>query len=41
MFLIDNQFHWSASDLTAAAGCEYALLCRLDPVRQAGVRHLH
>lgn len=32
MFLIDNQLHWSASDLTAAAECEYAVLRRLDDV---------
>lgn len=32
MFLVDGQLHWSASDLTAAAECEYALLRRLDDV---------
>lgn len=32
MFLIDDQLHWSASDLTAAAECEYAVLRRLDDV---------
>lgn len=32
MFLLDNQLHWSASDLTTAAECEYALLRRLDDV---------
>ena len=32
MFLIDDQLHWSASDLTTAAECEYALLRRLDEV---------
>jgi predicted RecB family nuclease len=30
VFLIDDALHWSASDLTAAAECEYALLRRLD-----------
>jgi len=30
MFLIDGSLHWSASDLTAAAECEYALLRTLD-----------
>ncbi|WP_114201998.1 TM0106 family RecB-like putative nuclease [Janibacter anophelis] len=30
MFLLDNQLHWSASDLTAATECEYAFLRRLD-----------
>ena len=30
MFLINGQVHWSASDLTAAAECEYALLRTLD-----------
>ncbi|MEX5255092.1 TM0106 family RecB-like putative nuclease [Kocuria arenosa] len=30
MFLADGKLHWSASDLTAAAGCEYALLRSLD-----------
>ena len=30
MFLIDGQLHWSASDLTAAAECEYGLLRTLD-----------
>lgn len=30
MFLIDDVVHWSASDLTAAAECEYALLRTLD-----------
>ncbi len=30
MFLVDDALHWSASDLTAAAECEYALLRTLD-----------
>lgn len=30
MFLIEGALHWSASDLTAAAECEYALLRTLD-----------
>ncbi|MBE7325687.1 TM0106 family RecB-like putative nuclease [Nocardioides sp. Y6] len=30
MFLIDDALHWSASDLTAAAECEYRLLRTLD-----------
>ncbi|MUN62873.1 TM0106 family RecB-like putative nuclease [Kocuria sediminis] len=30
MFLIDGKLHWSASDLTAAAGCEYTILRTLD-----------
>ncbi|WP_148612640.1 TM0106 family RecB-like putative nuclease [Nocardioides rubriscoriae] len=30
MFLINGKLHWSASDLTAAAECEYALLRTLD-----------
>ncbi|WP_183093202.1 TM0106 family RecB-like putative nuclease [Nocardioides stalactiti] len=30
MFLIDGALHWSASDLTAAAQCEYAVLRTLD-----------
>ena len=30
MFLINRELHWSASDLTAAAECEYALLRALD-----------
>ncbi|MFI7481441.1 TM0106 family RecB-like putative nuclease [Kocuria sp. M1R5S2] len=30
MFLVDGKLHWSASDLTAATGCEYALLRSLD-----------
>lgn len=30
MFLIDDELHWSASDLTAAAECEYGFLRRLD-----------
>jgi uncharacterized protein len=30
MFLIGDDLHWSASDLTAAAGCEYAVLRTLD-----------
>ena len=30
MFLINGNLHWSASDLTAAAECEYALLRTLD-----------
>ena len=30
MFLIDGHLHWSASDLTAAAECEYATLRTLD-----------
>ncbi|MGE3326376.1 MAG: TM0106 family RecB-like putative nuclease [Acidimicrobiia bacterium] len=30
MFLIDGNLHWSASDLTAAAECEYTLLRTLD-----------
>ena len=30
MFIIDGALHWSASDLTAAAECEYALLRTLD-----------
>lgn len=30
MFLIGDDLHWSASDLTAAATCEYALLRTLD-----------
>lgn len=30
MFLLDGTLCWSASDLTAAADCEYALLRRLD-----------
>ncbi|CAM3449653.1 TM0106 family RecB-like putative nuclease [Nocardioides dubius] len=30
MFLIDGKLHWSASDLTAAAECEYAILRTLD-----------
>ena len=30
MFLLDDQLHWSASDLAAAAECEYAFLRRLD-----------
>lgn len=30
MFLLDDHFHWSASDLTAAAECEYGFLRRLD-----------
>ncbi|HET7683704.1 MAG TPA: TM0106 family RecB-like putative nuclease [Marmoricola sp.] len=30
MFLIGADLHWSASDLTAAAGCEYAVLRTLD-----------
>lgn len=27
---IDDDLYWSASDLTGATECEYALLCRLD-----------
>ncbi len=30
MFLLDGNLHWSASDLTAAAQCEYAVLRTLD-----------
>lgn len=30
MFLLDDRLHWSASDLTAAAECEYAVLRTLD-----------
>ena len=30
MFLLDDHLHWSASDLTAAAECEYGFLRRLD-----------
>ncbi|MAO79092.1 MAG: nuclease [Nocardioides sp.] len=30
MFLIDGRLHWSASDLTAAAECEYSVLRTLD-----------
>lgn len=30
MFLIDGVLHWSASDLTAAAKCEYAVLRTMD-----------
>ncbi|GAA1915381.1 TM0106 family RecB-like putative nuclease [Nocardioides marmoribigeumensis] len=30
MFHLDDQVHWSASDLTAAVTCEYALLRTLD-----------
>ena len=30
MFLIEDRLHWSASDLTTAAECEYGLLRRLD-----------
>ncbi|KQY62484.1 TM0106 family RecB-like putative nuclease [Nocardioides sp. Root140] len=30
MFLIDGQLHWSASDLTAAAACEFGVLRTLD-----------
>lgn len=30
MFIVDGALHWSASDLTAAAACEYAVLRTLD-----------
>ena len=30
MFIVDGALHWSASDLTAAATCEYAVLRTLD-----------
>ena len=30
VIIIDDQVVWSASDLTTAAGCEYAFLRRLD-----------
>ena len=40
VIVIDDQVVWSASDLTTAAGCEYAFLRRLDekfkPGREAG-----
>lgn len=30
MFFLDDQIHWTASDLTEAVECEYAILRKLD-----------